>query len=125
MQYLDAISKMTMISVHFQGKPFIISVIQVYVPTWNAKVSEVERFHEDLQNLLEVCVKSGNCMKIPVVPASQEFHTLVPDKPQVYMSELHKCSYLCGCSLDFWLLREEWQWLWVFPPLSDVSLLRF
>ena len=46
-------------------------------------------------------------MKIPVVPASQEFHTLVPDKPQVYTSELHKCSYLCGCSLNFWLLREE------------------
>ena len=37
-----------MISVHFQGKPFNITVIQVYVPTTNAKVAEVEQFYEDL-----------------------------------------------------------------------------
>ena len=46
-----------MISVHFQGKPFIITVIQVYAPTTNAEESEVERFHEDLQNLLELTPK--------------------------------------------------------------------
>ena len=40
-----------MISVHFQGKPFSIMVIQVYVPTSNA---EVEWFYEDLQDLLEL-----------------------------------------------------------------------
>ena len=50
MQYLDAVSKMTMISVHFQGKPFNITVIQVYVPTTNAEEAEVERFYEDLQD---------------------------------------------------------------------------
>ena len=42
-----------MISVHFQGKPFNITVIQVYAPTSNAEEPEVERFHEDLQDLLE------------------------------------------------------------------------
>ena len=41
MQYLDAISKMTMISVHFQDKPFNITVIQVYAPTTNAEETEV------------------------------------------------------------------------------------
>ena len=46
-----------MISVHFQGKPFIITVIQVYAPTSNAEEAEVERFYEDLQNLLEPIAK--------------------------------------------------------------------
>ena len=57
MQYLDAISKMTMISVGFQGKPFNIAVIQVYAPTSNAEEAEVEWFYEDLQNLLELTPK--------------------------------------------------------------------
>jgi len=43
-----------MISVHFQGKPFNITVIQVYGPTSNAEEAEVERFYEDLQDLLEL-----------------------------------------------------------------------
>ena len=42
-----------MISVHFQGKPFNIIVIQVYAPTSNAEESEDEQFYEDLQYLLE------------------------------------------------------------------------
>ena len=42
-----------MISVHFQDKPFNIMVIQVYAPTSNAEEAEVERFSEDLQDLLE------------------------------------------------------------------------
>ena len=41
-----------MISVRFQGTPFNITVIQVYVPNSNAEKAEVERFYEDLQNLL-------------------------------------------------------------------------
>ena len=57
MQYLDSISKMTMISVHFQGKPFNITVIQVYAPTSNAAEAEVEWFYEDLQDLLELTSK--------------------------------------------------------------------
>ena len=43
-----------MISVHFQGKPFKVKVIQVYAPTSNAKEAEVEEFYEDLQDLLEL-----------------------------------------------------------------------
>ena len=43
-----------MISVHFQGKPFNITVIQVYAPTSNAEEAEVEQFYEDLQELLEL-----------------------------------------------------------------------
>ena len=46
-----------MISVHFQGKPFNITVIQVYAPTSNAEKAEVERFYEDLQDLLELTPK--------------------------------------------------------------------
>ena len=42
-----------MISVRFQGKPFNITVIQVYAPTSNAEEAEVERFYKDLQDLLE------------------------------------------------------------------------
>ena len=46
-----------MISVHFQGKPFSITVIQVYAPTSNTEEAEVERFYEDLQDLLELTPK--------------------------------------------------------------------
>ena len=46
-----------MISVHFQGKPFNITVIQVFAPTSNDEEAEVERFCEDLQNLLELTPK--------------------------------------------------------------------
>ena len=42
-----------MISVRFQGKPFNISLIQVYTPTCNAEEAEAEWFYEDIQNLLE------------------------------------------------------------------------
>ena len=42
-----------MLSVHFQGKPFNITVIQVYAPTSNAEEAEVEQFCQDLQDLLE------------------------------------------------------------------------
>ena len=47
-----------MISVHFQGKPFNITLIQVYAPTSNAEEAEVESFYEDLQELLEITPKS-------------------------------------------------------------------
>ena len=46
-----------MISVHFQGKPFNITVIQVYVPTSNAEEAEVDWFYEDLQDLIELIPK--------------------------------------------------------------------
>ena len=43
-----------MISVRFQSQPFSITVIQVYAPTNNTEEAEVERFYEDLQDLLEL-----------------------------------------------------------------------
>ena len=46
-----------MISVRFQGKPFNVTVIQVYAPTSNAEEAEVEWFYEDLQDILELTPK--------------------------------------------------------------------
>ena len=43
-----------MVSVHFKGKPFNVTVIQVYGPTSNAEEAEIERFYEDLEDLLEL-----------------------------------------------------------------------
>ena len=57
MQYLDALSKTTERSVCLQGKPFNITVIQVYAPTSNTEETEVERFYEDLKYLLELTPK--------------------------------------------------------------------
>ena len=48
-----------MISVHFQGKQFNITVIQVYAPTSNAEEAEFERFYENLQDLLELTPKKN------------------------------------------------------------------
>ena len=48
-----------MISVRFQGKPFNITVIQAYASTSNSEEAEVERFYEDLQDLLELIPKKG------------------------------------------------------------------
>ena len=55
MQYLGCnLKNDRIISVHFQGKPFNITVIQVCAPTSNAEEAEVEQFYEDLQDLLEL-----------------------------------------------------------------------
>ena len=59
MQYLDAISKTTEWSLFIsKPKPFSITVIQVYAPTTNAEEAEVERFYEDLQDILELTPKT-------------------------------------------------------------------
>ena len=47
----------SMISVRFQGKPFNITVIQVYAPTSNAEKADAEQFYEDLQDILELTAK--------------------------------------------------------------------
>ena len=57
MHYWDAISDDRMISVHLQGKPFNITVIQDYAPTSNAEEVEAEQFYEDLQDLLKLTPK--------------------------------------------------------------------
>ena len=56
MQYLNAISKMTVISVRFQSKPVSVTVIQVYAPT--TKADEAERFCDDIQDLVELTPKN-------------------------------------------------------------------
>ena len=57
-QYLGAISKNDrMIFVHFQGKPFNVTIIHDYVPTTNAEEAKVDWFCEDLQDLLEIIQK--------------------------------------------------------------------
>ena len=53
-----------MISVHFQGKPFNIMVIQVYAQNNNAKEAEAEWFYEDLQDLLEKKVKVKSLSRV-------------------------------------------------------------
>ena len=53
-----------MISVHFQGKPFNITVIQVYAQTSNAEEAEAEQFYEDLQDLLELTPKKDDLSMI-------------------------------------------------------------
>ena len=50
-------SQKRQISVHFQGKPFNIPVIQVYAPNSNAEEAELEQFYEDLQDLLKLTSK--------------------------------------------------------------------
>ena len=54
-----------MISVHFQGKPFDITVIQLYSPTSNAEEAEVEWFCEDLEDLLELTPKKKKKKRCP------------------------------------------------------------
>ena len=54
MQYLEAISKKRQNDLCFQGKPFNITVIQIYAATSNAEEAEIEQFYEDLQDLLEL-----------------------------------------------------------------------
>ena len=56
-----------MISVRFQGKPFNITVIQVYAPTRNTEEAEVEWFYEDLQDLLELTPKKIGNQWEPIV----------------------------------------------------------
>ena len=54
-----------MISVHFQGKPFNIAVLQAYAPKGNVEEAEVERFYEDLQDLLELMPQNNATLLHP------------------------------------------------------------
>ena len=74
-----------MISVCFQGKPFNVTVIQVYAPTSNAEEAEVEQLHEDLQDLLE----------------------LTPPKDPFHYRELECKSRK---SRNTWSNRQIWPW---------------
>ena len=67
-----------MFSVHFQGKPFNITVIQVYAPSSNAEEAEIERLYEDLQDLLEEMLQK------PVLK-----------KPSIILGEWENSGLLC------------------------------
>ena len=75
-----------MISVHFQGKPFNITVIQVLPQHINVKEAEVEQFYEDLQDLLE----------------------LTPKEKMFYQSKGLECK--SRKSRDTWSNRQVWPW---------------
>ena len=75
-----------MISVHFQGKPFNITVIQAYAPTSNADEAEVEQFYEDLQDLLE----------------------LTPKKDVLFIIGVLECK--SRKSRNTWSNRQIWPW---------------
>ena len=75
-----------MISVHFQGKPFNIMVIQAYAPTSNAEEAEVEWFYEDLQDLLE----------------------LTPRKDVLFI--IGDCNAKVGSQETTWSNRQIWPW---------------
>ena len=64
-----------MISVHFQGKPFNIMVIQDYTPTSNAEEAEVEPFSEDLQDLLELTPKKDVLFIIGAAAAAKSLQS--------------------------------------------------
>ena len=61
------LKKDTKIFVHFQGKPFNTTVIQAYAPTSNTEEAEVERFYEDLQDLLELTRQKNDLFIIGTV----------------------------------------------------------
>ena len=86
MQYLGAISNTTEWSLHFQGKPFNITVIQAYAPTSNSEETEVERFYEDIQDLLE----------------------LAPQKDVLFIIGDWECK--SRKSRNTWSNRQVWHW---------------
>ena len=99
-----------MISVCFQGKPFNITVIQVYAPTSNAEEAEVEWFYEDLQDLLELApkkdvlfiigdlnVKVGS-QEIPGVTGKLGCHCFLRPTPVLVPGKSHGQRSLVGCS---------------------------
>ena len=75
-----------MISVHFQGKPLNITVIQVYAPTSNTEETEVERFYDELRDLLE----------------------LIPKKTCPFHHRIQECKR--RKSRDTWSNRQVWHW---------------
>ena len=90
-----------MISVRFQGKPFNITVIQTYVPTSNVEEAEVERFYEDLQDLLELTPKKDVLF---IIRSDQISCSVVSDS-------LHR-GLECKSrkSKNTWSNRQIWPW---------------
>ena len=90
-----------MILVHFQGKPFNITVIQVYAPTTNAKKAEAELFYEDLQDFLELTPKK---------------------KKKRFPFHHRRLECKSRRSRDTWSNRQVWPWStkWSMPKANRV-----
>ena len=110
-----------MISVHFQGKPFDITVIQVYAPTSNAE--EDERFYEDLQDLLELTPKkkisfSSSVTSVQfscsVMSDSLQPHELQHARPPCPSPSHRGLEFKSRKSRDTWSNRQIWstEWSW-------------
>ena len=91
-----------MISIHFQGKPFNITVIQVYAPTNNAEEAEVERFYEDLQDLLELTPPKSPFHFMPKLTSHfLQFKSEFSNKEFMIWATVSSWSFLC------WLYRAS------------------
>ena len=114
-----------MISVHFWGKPFSISVIQVYAPTTNVKEGEVEWFYEYLQDLLELTPKKkyvlfiiGDCnakvgsQEKPGV--TDKFGLGVQNEPGQRLTEFCQENTLVIVNTLFWQ-HKKWLYTWTSP----------
>ena len=108
-----------MISVRFQGKPFNVTVNQVYAPTNNAEEAEVERFYEELQDLVELTPKKDakdDAVKV-LYSVCQQIWT-IQQWPQDWKScEKKRCPFHyrgleCKSrkSRNTWNNREIWPW---------------
>ena len=87
-----------MISVRFQAKPFNITVIQVYAPTSNSEVAEVERFYEDLQHLLELTPKNLG-IKPPYNPEIPLL-SIYPEETRVEKMHVSHCSIYSSWNME-------------------------
>ena len=95
-----------MISVRFQGKPFNITVIQVYAPTSNAEKAEVEGFYEDLQDLLELTPKRD------VLFITGDWNAKVGSETYCSNTETHN-TLLYGSNYGYWAdLQLPGSFLW-------------
>ena len=89
-----------MISVRLQGKPFNITVIQVYAPTSNAEEAEVEWFYEDLQDLLELTPKKTNKHTNKLTPKKDVLFITGDRNAKVESQEIPGVTGKCGLGVQ-------------------------
>ena len=100
-----------MISVFFQGKPFNIMVLQVYVPISNAEEAQVEQFYEDLQDLLELIPKKRSRAKgngvLPRECTGQSKHPLPTTQEKTLYMDITRCQH--QNQIDYILSCQRWR----------------
>jgi len=108
-----------MISVRFQGKPFNITVSQVYAPTSNAEEAEVERFYEDLQDLLELTPKKDVLF---IIRSDQISRSVVSDSLRPHESQHVRPPCPSPTPRVHWDSRPSSQW---YHPAISSSVVPF